>query len=131
MTHTLQMKQIDTEGDTTILSMENAAGDAFELRLNSIDVVTMISALHTSLNEVVDNPKARSPSLPGMRFVQYFETEENVYFRVFVGEHLYHEYPVPKNTTLAAELQHFADRVAARQEARVTHPPYDSPSGKQ
>jgi hypothetical protein len=65
-----------------------------------------------------------------MKWVQYAEYEDRVCFRIFLADRLYHEYPVPKNTTLAAELKAFGDRVEARNEAKVTHVRPDKPSGK-
>jgi hypothetical protein len=34
---------------------------------------------------------------------------------------IFHDYPIPKNTTPAEELKLLADRFAARQEAKVTN----------
>lgn len=90
-----------------------------------MDAATLMFALERLIEEAVQHPQARSPRLPGMRFVQLLETEEEVFFRVSVAEGVFHDYPVPKNTTLAEDLRHFADRVSARQEARVTHLPPD------
>lgn len=68
--------------------------------------------------------------LPGMKWVQYVETEKAVSFRIFLSDRLYHEYPVPKGTTLATELKAFGDRVQARNAAKATHSPPENPSGK-
>jgi hypothetical protein len=98
--------------------------------LNSIDTATLIGTLRASLEEAVGQPAAGSMGLPGMKWVQYGENEETVFFRVFLSDRVFHEYPVPKNTTLATELKAFGDRVEARNLAKVTNPQPDSPSGK-
>ena len=65
-----------------------------------------------------------------MKRVQLVETPERVLFRIFLSEHVFHEYPVPKGTILAEELLLFAHRVEARNDAAATHPLHVSPSGK-
>jgi hypothetical protein len=109
---------------------EDENGEPCEARISTIDAATLISLLSILIPQAAGSPLARSPRLPGMRYVQLLETAEEVFLRISIGEHVFHDYPVPKNTTLAEELRLFADRVAARQEAKVTHQPPDSPSGK-
>jgi hypothetical protein len=126
----LTPKHIDTSGDMIVLTFEDHAGELCEAKLSSMDAATLMFALERLIQEVVEHPQARSPQLPGMRFVQYIERAGDVFFRVSVAQGVFHDYPVPKNTTLAEELRLFADRMAARQEAKVTHSPPGSPSGK-
>jgi hypothetical protein len=92
--------------------------------------LTLMFALERLIGEAVQHPRARSPQLPGMRFVQLLETEESAMLRISVAEGVFHDYPVPKNTTLAEDLRFLSDRVAARQEARVTHSPPENPASK-
>lgn len=129
--HTLKPLGANFEGDQVILAFEDENGEEYQASLNTIDAATLISILSTLIQRIANDPSARSPSLPGMRYVQLLETGEEVFLRIAIGEHgVFHDYPVPRNTTLAEDLRFLADRVAARQEAKVTHQPPDSPSGK-
>ncbi len=122
----LQMVHTDSRYDFVILTLADASGNTYEVKLNSMDVATLIGSLRACVDEAIAHPSARSLGMPGMKRVQYVEAPENVFFRVFLGDHLFHEYPVPANTTLAAELKLFGDRVEARNLAKATHLPPDS-----
>lgn len=65
-----------------------------------------------------------------MHRVQYIENPETLFFRIFVNERVYHEYPIDRDTSLADELKRFADRAESRNLAKATHQSPDSPSGK-
>ena len=91
----------------------------------------MLSALPKLIEKIVAQPSDRNPMMPGMSFVQLLEKEEEVWLRISIGEHgLFHDYPVPNHTTLAEDLRFLSDRVAARQEAKVTHPQSGNPEHK-
>ena len=62
--------------------------------------------------------------------MQYYEVGKTLFFRVFLNERVYHEYPVDADTTLGAELKAFADRVEARNLAKSTHQPPDDPKNR-
>jgi hypothetical protein len=126
----LKITLTDTSEGEVILGLRDVAGKNYEVRLGSIDVAALISALSASMQELLDDPTARSQTLPGMQRVQLVESSKEVLFRVFLTDRLFHEYPVPINTTLSEDLRFLADRVAARQEARITNRPPDSISGK-
>jgi hypothetical protein len=95
-----------------------------------MDAAHFIGAFRVALGDSVQNPLAESMVLPGMKWVQYAENEDTLSFRIFLTDRLYHEYPVPKNTTLATELKAFGDRVEARNLPKATHSPPENPSGK-
>jgi hypothetical protein len=118
----------DTRDGFVIVSLKDSAGRDYEVKLNTIDTASLVGSLRAQIVEAI--PKAESMGLPGMTRVQYVETPENIFFRVFLSEHLYHEYPVPKGTTLADDLKYFGDRVEARNLAKATHQPPDNPSGR-
>ena len=60
--------------------------------------------------------------------VQLLEKEEMVWLRISIGSHgVFHDCAVPNKTTLAEDLRFLCDRVAARQEAKVTNPQSDNP----
>lgn len=113
-----------------VIELEDTAGNPYEVALNSMDATTLIGSVKTCFEEAVNHPLAESMGAPGMRWVQYAENEEKVFFRIFLADRVYHEYAVPKGTTLATELKAFGDRVEARNLAKATHQPPDSPSGK-
>jgi hypothetical protein len=88
-----------------------------------------MGAVRVALDEIIGQPDARNVGMLGMQRVQYVETPETGYFRIFLGEHLYHKYAVPLNTTLGAELKEFGNRVEARNLAKATHRGNDGPTG--
>jgi hypothetical protein len=127
----LKPTHMDTDGDQIILAFEDDTGEPCKASIGTMDAATMISALSNLIEEISLKPIDRNPMMPGMNYVQLSETEEMVWLRISIGEHgLFHDYPVPKDTTLAEDLRFLADRVAARQEAKVTHSPPDSPKGR-
>jgi hypothetical protein len=126
----LKPKHADRSGDMIVLAFEDETSEPCEARITTMDAATLMFALERLIQEAVQQPQARSPQLPGMRYVQLLERAEDIFFRVSVAEGVFHDYPVPKNTTLAEDLRFLCDRVAARQEAKVTHSPPDNPSGK-
>jgi hypothetical protein len=127
---TIKPISVDKSGDEIVLAYEDEAGEKYEAKISTVDAATLISILSSLIPQIAADPSARSPRLPGMRFVQLLETGEEVFLRISISEHVFHDYPVPKDTTLAEDLRFLCDRVAARQEAKVTHRPPDSPSGK-
>jgi len=127
----LTPKYMDTSGDMVVLTFEDEAGESCEAKISTIDAATLMSALSILIEKAVSSPNARNPMMPGMNFVQLLENEEGVWLRISIGDHgVFHDYPVPKNTTLAEDLRFLSDRVAARQEAKVTHSPPDNPTGR-
>jgi hypothetical protein len=126
----LTIKHTDSRDGLVILAVKDDRGEDYEITLNSMDVASLMGSLRASVDEVLSHPLAESIGMPGMKRVQYVETPENVFFRVFLSDHLFHEYPVPVNTTLAAELKLFGDRVEARNLAKATHQPRDIPGRK-
>lgn len=120
----LRITSADSHDGLVILNLTDDAGASYEVKLNSMDVATLMGSVRAQLDDLL--PTAANWGMPGMQRVQYQETSEKVFFRVFLSEHLFHEYPVPKNTTLAEDLKYFADRVEARNEAKATHQPPDT-----
>jgi hypothetical protein len=126
----LRPEHIEDRDGSVIVSFTDDAGHAYEIAFNTMDAAHFIGAFRVALEESIQNPLADSMALPGMKWVQYSESAEAVFFRIFLSDRLYHEYPVPKGTTLAAELKAFGDRVEARNLSKATHSPPESPSGK-
>jgi hypothetical protein len=126
----LQMVQTDSRDGHVILEMKDSEGAPYELKLNTMDVASLVGSLRACTEEAIAHPSASNVGMPGMKRVQYVETPETAYFRVFLSDHLFHEYPVPLNTTLGAELKEFGDRVEARNAAKATHPLSGSPDRK-
>jgi len=127
----LKPKGFDTFGDQIILEFEDDGGEPCQASIGTMDAATMISALSNLIEGISLKPTDRNPMLPGMNYVQLLETKEEVWLRISIGDHgLFHDYPVPKNTTLAEDLRFLADRVSARQEAKVTNPQSGSPERK-
>lgn len=123
----LRITHTASRGDLVVLTLiDERTGSPFEIELNSMDVASLMGSVRVALDEALGSPSARSLGMPGMQRVQYVETPEMGYFRVFIGEHLYHEYPVPRDTTLGVELQEFGDRVEARNMAKATSRSPDS-----
>jgi hypothetical protein len=129
-TEKLRITHTDMSDGEVLLGLQDDASKSYEVRLGTASALELIAALNASLREAADSPLARSEVLPDIQRVQLVETETEVFFRVFLKNDLCHEYPVPINTSLADDLRFLSDRVAARQEARVTNRPPDSPSGK-
>jgi hypothetical protein len=122
---------LDTEGDQIALNFKDESGEEYQVQLTTIDAVTLASSLPELIERAVSSPNARSPQMLGIRFVQLVEQEEMVWLRISIGEHgVFHDYGVPRNTTLAEDLRFLADRVAARQEAKATNPQSDNPRRK-
>jgi hypothetical protein len=122
---------LGTEADQIAMKFKDEAGEDYEALFSTLETASLLSALPKLIEEIVAQPNDRNPMMPGMSFVQLLEKEEEVWLRISIGEHgLFHDYPVPKNTTLAEDLRFLADRVAARQETKVTHPQSDSPGRK-
>lgn len=117
----LKMLETDSRDGLVILTLFDANGEHYSVKLNSLDVASLIGSLRASLEEAVGHPSAESVALPEMTRVQYVETPEIGFFRVFVNDRIYHEYPVRNDTVLGSELKLFGDRVVARNEAQATH----------
>jgi hypothetical protein len=125
---TLKPTHIDTDGDQIVLAFEDQTGEPCEARISTLEAATLLTALPRMVEQIVGKPTDRNPTMPGMTFVQLLETKEEVWLRISIGDHgLFHDYPVPKDTTLAEDLRFLADRVAARQEAKVTNPQSATP----
>jgi hypothetical protein len=125
------MKITDTDArDGKVIVVITDDHGRHEISLNTMDAASLIGALRVSIGEAIGHPVAYSTTLPGIERVQFVETPEEIYFRIFVNERIYHEYPVPKGTTMADELKLFADRAEARNWAKATNQPPDSPAGK-
>jgi hypothetical protein len=122
---------MDTDGDQIALRFEDETGEQYEAKLTTIDAVTLASSLPGLIDRAASTPNARNVEMLGMNFVQLIENEEMAWLRISIGDHgIFHDYGVPRNTTLATDLRFLADRVAARQEAKATHSPPDSPKGR-
>ena len=115
----LKIASTDSRGGLVILNLSDEAAGSYEVRLTSMDVASLMGSIRAQLDQALAS--GANWGMPGMQRVQLVETPETVFFRVFLGEHLYHEYPVPRNTTLGEELKNFADRVEARNAAKATH----------
>lgn len=126
----LRSEHVDDRDGSVVVSFKDDTGRDYEFAVNTLDAAYFIGAFRVALEQAVQNPHALSMTLPGMKWVQYGESEETAFFRVFLSDRLYHEYPVPKGTILATELQAFGDRVEARNSAKATHSPPESQSGK-
>jgi hypothetical protein len=124
----LQIVSTDSRDHFVILILADRDGATYEVKLNSMDVASLMGAVRTQLDAIL--PTSPNWGMPNMQRVQYVETPETLYFRVFLSEHQYHEYPVPRDTTLGAELKAFGDRAEAINAAKATHHPPDTPSGK-
>jgi len=99
------------DGKVSIM-LQSDGGTQFRLPLNSADTIALMNVLSQLLNDAVRQPQAASASLP-LHHVQYQETPETLYFRVFVTDQVFHEYSVAQNTTLSAALKVFADTYEA------------------
>ena len=122
----LKLAGTGSRGGFVVIHLKDAADNAYEVNLTSVDVASLMAAIRAQLDVALLN--AASVSMPGMKRVQYVETPEAGYFRVFLTDHLFHEYPVQKGTTLADELKIFEDRAEARNDAKATHRLPDSSS---
>src|ERR1700730_14938839 len=110
----LRITHTDSRDGLVILSMKDAADNPYEVQLTSMDVASLMGSLRVQLDEALSHPQATNIRMAGMKRVQYVETPESLYFRVFL-------YPVERMTTLGDELKLFADRVEARNAAKATH----------
>lgn len=125
----MKITSVDTRDGEIVLGVED--GDKTkEITLKTIEAAQLLGALRASIAETVEGASAYSTGLPGMERVQIYTTESDVFFRVYMSDRIYHEYPVPKNTSLADELKLLADRVETRYLAKAIYPPHGSHSGK-
>lgn len=127
----LTPKGLATSGDQIIIKFDDENGEPCDADIGTMDAAKMISALSKLIEEISLKTTDRNPMMPGMNYVQLLETTEDVWLRISIGGHgLFHEYPVPKATTLAEDLRLLADRVAARHEAKVANAPLGIPGRK-
>lgn len=125
------MKIVSTDSrDGMVIIALKDEHDSHEISLNTMDAGFLIGALRASIEEAIGHPAAYSTTLPGIERVQFVETPTDIFFRVYMNERVYHEYSVPKGTTMADELKLFADRVEARNWGKATNRPPASPKGK-
>jgi hypothetical protein len=125
----VKIKHTDSRDGLVILALKDENG-VYEVELTSMDVENLIGALRASREEAIGHPSAGSIGQPGMHRVQYFEVGQTLFFRIFLNDRIYHEYPVGADTTLGVELKAFADRFEARNLAKATHPLRDDPKGR-
>ena len=122
---------LGTDTDQIAMRFKDETGEEYESMFSTLEAASLLSALPELIGEISGQKSDRNPMMPGMNYVQLLEREEEVWLRISIGEHgLFHDYPVPKNTTLAEDLRFLADRVAARQEVKVTHPQSGNPDRK-
>jgi hypothetical protein len=126
----MKITATDSRDGKVIVIVKTNDNKSREIMMTTIEAATLIGALRASLEEAIGHPTAESTGLPGIHHVQYNERNGEIFFRVYMSDRIYHEYPIPRNTTLATELKLFAERVEARNLAKATHSPPDSPSGK-
>ena len=121
----MKITYTDSRDGMVLIGFTDERGE-HEIALSTIETADLIGALRTSLEEAVGSPAANSM---GLR-VQIIETAEEVFFRVYMNDRISHDYPVPKGTVLADELRMMADRMEARNSAKVTHPSPDIQRGR-
>jgi hypothetical protein len=121
----MKFKDVDAVDGKVVIALEDDKGKRHEIPLNSIDTASFISILRTKLEEAIGQPAAEGWHLPGMVRVQMAVSEEEIIFRIYMNDHIYHGYPVPKGTNLHGELKLLADRLEARNLAKATHPQSD------
>lgn len=118
----LKLMGLATDADQIVLNLESASGEKFGAKMSTLDAGSLISGLGRLIEAISRKPTDRSPLMPGMNSVQLIETEAEIRLRISIGDQgLFHDYPVPKNTSLAEDLRFLADRVGAREEAELTH----------
>jgi hypothetical protein len=126
----MKITHTDAREGNVIVGLEDSSGNAHELVLNSIDAASLIGSLRASLEDAIGHPAAGNMALPGMVRVQMVETAEELIFRVYMNDRISHDYPVPKGTNLSTELKLLADRMEARNLAKLTNPSPGIPGGK-
>jgi len=125
----MKIVHTDSRDGLVVIAVEDDRGQ-HEITLSTMDAAYLIGALRASIEEAIGHPSADSMALPGMARVQMVETAGELIFRVYMNDRVSHDYPVPKGTNLSEELKLLADRLEARNMAKATHSPPDSPSGK-
>lgn len=116
----LKVVSTDSRDGKVVVALDND-GIASELVFDTMECQTIISALHASLEEAAKHPLSASRAALHVDHLQFQQTSETVFFRVFLTDRLFHEYQIPADTTIADDLMMVADRNAARQEAKITH----------
>ena len=130
-TTNLKLTHADAREDKLVLGLRDEADNDYEVTINSMNVADLLGSIRAALADMIGHPKADSYALPGMKRVQYLATPNEVFFRVFLSDRVSHDYPVPRGTTLATELEIFGNRVEALNLAKATHqPPEPDISGK-
>ena len=125
----MKITDTDARNGRVVIGVDDD-GKQREIELGTIDVASLIGGLRASLEEAIGHPAADSMVLPGMVRVQMVENAEELVFRLYMNDRVSHDYPVPKGTNLADELKMLADRMEARNSAKTTYQPPDSPLGK-
>jgi hypothetical protein len=126
----MKITHTDAQEGLVILGLEDEAGTSHEIRLTSMDVANLFSNLRASLEAAIGHVEAGNFGMPEMTRVQYVQTQEAVFFRVFLTDHLFHEYQVPRNTTLATALREMVDREELRLQAKATYQQPGNPGNK-
>lgn len=126
----LKITKTDTDGDLVVLDVVDEHGNPHQIKLNSIDAMSLLSGVNIQLAELARNPEFRGWGLPNTERIQIVETPETVYLRVFLGHGLYHEYPVAQGTTLAEGVRRMGAYEEQRLAAKLANQPPGSPSNK-
>lgn len=108
----LRIVSTSSEDGKILILLQSEDGTEFRVPLNSADTLALLNILPQLLDESVSNPQAASASMP-LHHVQFQETPETLYFRVYVTDQVFHEYSVPQDTTVSVALKAFAERYEA------------------
>jgi hypothetical protein len=112
----MKLIKTDTRNGLIILYLEDERG-THEIELTSMNVEDLIGALRASQEEAIGHSSAHNYTRPGIHRVQYVQTPETLYFRIFLNERLYHEYPIDRDPPIAATLRIKIFRDAAFRQA--------------
>ena len=97
----MKIVSTDSRDGKVIIALKGNDRRLHEISLNTMDAAHLLGALRSSIEEAIGHPAAYSTTLPGIERVQFVETPSDIFFWIYMNERIYHEYPVPKGTTMA------------------------------
>lgn len=119
----LQPTFTDTNDDGTVsIHLQDMQGEAYEIRLPTIQGQTLAASVMACVSELTKGPKFENLASLEFDQMQLETIGEKLFVRLFLSRQLFHEYWLPLNTTLAQAL---LGALEARNRAKINHPGSD------
>lgn len=114
------IEKVEDEGSEVVIFIKDANGDAHEIRLDTMGVMSLMDALRLCIREAA--PQADPGPVALFDDIKHIQTEtigETLYFRIFVSERVSHAYSFDTRTDLGDALVQLGEHFAALKEAKA------------